>query len=161
MRQLRPRGVLERSVGADLFRHTLSHIPTVYGRIAYLASLRDPNSGTYKHHGLSASFGRDQTIKALEVSHTKSFREWLKLPLREKSSDLIEYLNSLGDPRSVVVRHWLRSRTYLSVIPDTATGAETAFYTMDIEALLSALSHSGFTHGADAGAPGPKSLPQK
>jgi hypothetical protein len=156
MRQLKPRGVLERSAGADLFRHTLSNIPTIYGRMAYLASLRDPNSGIYRHHGLGASFGREQSMHALQLSHTRTFREWLKLSLRDKSSDLIEYLESLGDPRGVVVRHWLRSRTYLTCIPDSATRAEQALYTGDIEVLLQTLIHV-----AVADAPGPRSSRRK
>jgi len=141
MRQLKPKGVLERSVGADLFKHTLSHIPTVYGRIVYLASLRDPNSGTYRHHGLSASFGREQSIRALQLNHARAFREWLRLSLSAKSSDLIEYLDSLTDPRAVVARHWLRSRSYLTCVPDAATRAERELYTVDLEALLEVLSH--------------------
>jgi hypothetical protein len=152
MRQLKPRGVLERSAGADLFKHTLSSIPTVYGRMAYLASLRDPNSGVYRHHGLGVAFGRDQSIRALQSSHTKVFREWLNLPLRRKSSDLVEYLEGLGDPRGVVVRHWLRSRGYLTCIPDAASKAERELYTGDVEALLNALNHV-----AGGAALGPKS----
>jgi hypothetical protein len=133
--------VLERSAGADLFKHTLSRIPTVYGRVVYLSSLRDTNSGIYRHHGLSTKFGREESVRALQASHTKTFREWLKLPLRNKSSDLIEYLESLGDPRGVVVLYWLRSQVYLTCIPDSATKAERALYTADIEALLQAISH--------------------
>jgi hypothetical protein len=156
MRQFKPKGVLERSASADLFRHTLSSIPTIYGRMAYLASLRDPNSGLYRHHGLSTGFGREQSMRALQLSHTKTFREWLRLPLREKSSDLIEYLESLGDPRGMVVRHWLRSRSYLTFIPDAATKAEQQLYTGDLEALLQALIHV-----AGGEAPGPGSWPRK
>jgi len=61
MRRFKPKGVLERSAAADLWKHTLSRIPTAYGRLMYLGSLRDPNSGIYRHHGLSAAFGREES----------------------------------------------------------------------------------------------------
>ncbi|MDP9115300.1 MAG: hypothetical protein M3O20_16675, partial [Acidobacteriota bacterium] len=75
MPRFKPKGMLERDALADLWKHTLSQIPTVYGRLVYLASLRDPNSGTYRHHGLSASFGREQSIYALRKSHEQTFLE--------------------------------------------------------------------------------------
>jgi hypothetical protein len=52
--------MLERSATADLFKNTLSRIPTLFGRLAYLASLRDSNSGIYRHYGL-ASISRKAT----------------------------------------------------------------------------------------------------
>src|SRR5712691_10477786 len=95
MPRFRSKGVLERTALADLWKHTLSQIPTVYGRLAYLASLRDPNSGAYRHHGLSAAFGREESGKALKQSHEGIFSEWLNLALAEKSGDLGNYLRDL------------------------------------------------------------------
>ena len=161
MRQLKPKGVLERSAGADLFKHTLSRIPSIYGRMVYLASLRDQNSGAYRHHGLSQAFGRDESTKALQASHIKTFREWLQLPLRDKSADLIEYLESLGDPRSVVVRHWLLSGVYLTCVPDAASKAERAHYAGDTEALIHTLIHAALTRVAAGDGLGPKSSRRK
>jgi hypothetical protein len=41
---------LERDAGGVLWRRTLSQIPSQFGRIAWLASLRNPNTGVYEHH---------------------------------------------------------------------------------------------------------------
>ena len=100
--------MLERSATADVFKNTLSRIPTLFGRIEYLASLRDPNSGAYRHHGLAAIFGREESRRALSQSHEAVFREWLNLPLEEKREDLSEYLKGLDEPRAVVLRHWAK-----------------------------------------------------
>ena len=43
----------ERGAAADVWRHTLSQIPYLYGRLAYLGSLRNANTGRYEHHGLA------------------------------------------------------------------------------------------------------------
>ena len=106
MPRFKLKGVLERSAAGDLWKHTLSRIPTLFGRIAYLSSLRDSNSGIYRHHGLSALFGRDDSTKALRESHERAFHEWLGLKMEEKYYDLTRYLAELDDPawRRVGVR---------------------------------------------------------
>ena len=132
---------LERTALADLWKHTLSRIPTVSGRLAYLATLRDPASGSYRHHGLFASFGRDEAVRALRESHQKEFQSWLSLPLAEKSEDLREYLLRLDDPLDQVVNHWIKSGTYRAYVPGTARDVEVELFCRDLEILLAFLRH--------------------
>ena len=84
--QFTSNSILQRSASADLFRNTLSRIPTMFGRLAYLASLRDPNSGVYEQHGLMSIYGDNKSRQALAQSHSHSevFQDWLDLPLHEK-----------------------------------------------------------------------------
>ena len=147
---------LERTAVADLWKHTLSRIPTVSGRLAYLATLRDPASGTYRHHGLFASFGRDEAVRALRESHQKEFQAWLNLPLAEKSDDLREYLVRLEDPLADVVDHWIKSATYRSYVPGTARDVEAELFYRDLEILLAFLRHDTLRlqRRSDAGSPG-------
>src|SRR5215472_8931254 len=109
--------MLERSATADLFKNTLSHIPTLFGRLAYLASLRDPISGIYRHHGLGAIFGREESRKALHESHWNVFREWLTLPLEQKTGDLQTYISGLDDPSAVVLGHWANPQICRNFMP--------------------------------------------
>lgn len=134
MPRFKPKGVLERSASGDLWKNTLSRIPTIYGRLAYLASLRDANSGVYRHHGLMALFGREESAKALRESHKSVFEEWLNLPLAEKHAELMSYLNSLDEPPAVVLEHWMRA--YHSLIPDGARKPEVELFSRDLDALL-------------------------
>ena len=128
MPRFKPKGVLERTAVDDLWKHTLSRIPSVYGRLAYLASLRDPNSGIYRHHGLSTAFGRDESVRALRRSHEEIFLEWLNLPLADKSQDLKQYLATLEDSAGAVIDHWLQSRAYRMQIPNAARPVEDELY---------------------------------
>jgi hypothetical protein len=146
MPRARYKGSLERSVNADLFKHTLSRIPTLYGRLSYLASLRDPNSGHYRHHGLMAMFGREESTRALTESHEHAFREWLNLPLSEKHADLQEYFRELGEPPAEVVRHWRHTRLYRTLVPASATEAENEYFSADLDMLM-----RGFNSGGGAG----------
>ena len=133
---------LDRSAAADLFRHTLTRIPSVFGRLMYLGSLRDPNTGVYHHYGLTTAFGKDQSVQALRLSHSRTFREWLRLSLQEKHADLVAYLETLDDPKGLVVGYWLESEGYLTCLPDSATRADRAFFTTDIERLLESVNYA-------------------
>src|SRR5579871_248580 len=136
MPRARPKGGLEGSAVADLFKHTLSRIPTVYGQLSYLASLRDLNSGIYRHHGLFVTFGREESVQALQSSHEGVFRDWLAMPLEGKYEDLSAYLASLDDPKTKVFQHWKQSRIYRTCIPQQATEAETELFLYELEVLL-------------------------
>jgi hypothetical protein len=142
MPRFKPKGMLERTATDDLWKHTLSRVPTVFGRLMYLASLRDPNSGIYRHHGLSAAFGREESNRALKDSHRQTFREWLKLPLADRSRDLILYLSELEDPKSAVVNHWLNSKLYRDQVPSSARRMEREHFNQDFEILLEMLRNS-------------------
>jgi hypothetical protein len=128
--------MLERNALADLWKHTLSQIPSTYGRLVYLASLRDANSGAYRHHGLSAAFGREESQSAMRKSHEDVFLEWLTLPLSAKSADLIIHFQNLEENPRQVVTYLSRAAPYLSQAPDSAGSAQRRQFKMEMEILL-------------------------
>ena len=134
----KPKGSMDRGAADDLFRHTLSRIESVYGRLSYLASLRDTNTGSYRHHGLSAMFGREEGTKALRESHERTFSEWIRLPMEDKYRDLQEYLATLEEPKTTVFSHWRQSRIYRAYVPAAASEAEKRFFSLEIEILIEA-----------------------
>jgi hypothetical protein len=150
MPRFRPTAKLERSALADLCRHTLSRIPTVIGRLIYLATLRDVNSGTYRHHGLIATFGRDEAVRALRESHQAAFQSWLNLPLAEKNEDLRDYLRALDDPQEEVASYWLKTGVYRSYTPASAGEPETALFGRDLETLLELLKNDAIRRSRSA-----------
>jgi hypothetical protein len=58
----------------DLLRRTLARIPSDLGRLIYLASMRDYNTGRYHHDGLAARFSPAVAREALEMAHHNVFR---------------------------------------------------------------------------------------
>jgi hypothetical protein len=139
MPRFRPTAKLERNALADLWKHTLSRIPTLSGRLVYLAGLRDPNSGTYRHHGLITAFGRDEAVRALRQSHQETFQAWLNLSLAHKNEDLRSYLISLDHPQEEVVEHWLQSGAYRNYMPASVLEMESELYCSDMGMLLELL----------------------
>jgi hypothetical protein len=152
MPRFRPTVKLERNALADLCKQTLSRIPTFSGRLIYLANLRDPNSGAYRHHGLIAVFGRDEGVRALKESHQLAFHSWLSLSLAEKNDDLRAYLNALDVSQEETVEHWLRSGVYRTYAPASAIKPETDLFCQDIETLLELLRNEALSRQSRSGA---------
>ena len=161
MPRFRPTAKLERSALADLWKHTLSRIPSVSGRLIYLATLRDVNSGTYRHHGLTTAFGREESVRALRQSHQQAFETWLNLSLADKNSDFREYLLTLDGPPDEIVDHWLKSGVYRGYVPASAMEAETELFCHDLETLLELLKNDTIRRRRRSGgvARRPSSLP--
>jgi len=137
---------------ADVWRRTLSQIPSVFGRLVYLASLRNPNSGRYDHHGLALVFGADYANRALKKSHKQVFAEWLKFNLEHQMADLNLYLTDLPEDKKTVLQAWTKLRPYRNVLPSNVKGMERRLYLKEMETMLELLRAAS---GADA--PGPDS----
>jgi len=142
---------LDRSVIGDLWRHTLGQIPTNYGRLVYLASLRDPDTGKYRHHGLTAVFGRVESSAALAESHLNLFCEWLQSPIAERFADLSRYLESLDTRREKIVRNWRRTRAYRNSVPLAAREADRILFYADMDAMLMILKNSSVAESLPPG----------
>ncbi len=130
----------QRSATADLWRHTLNQIPTVFGRLVYLASLRNPNTGRYEHFGLAQAFGEDESQRVLNQSHIQVFNDWLGFSLEQQMADLNEYLLSEGD-RVQVLSTWTRLSPYRTLPPGDVREVERRLYLADLETLLELLKH--------------------
>lgn len=143
---------MERSAAGDLSKNTLSRIPSLFGKLVYLSSLRDPNSGAYRHHGLSMVFGREESARCLRQHHEQAFFEWLVLPLADKSADLTVYFSSLDDPLREVLNYWVRTKAYAQHVPAVARPMERELFVHDLEALIATIRN-----GLPADSAGPES----
>jgi hypothetical protein len=126
---------LERGAGADLWRNTLSRIPSIFGRLVYLSSLRDPNTGRYEHHGLAQIFGQQEANLTLRRSHIDTFSTWLCFSLEEQKRDLEDYLAEAGDKRTILA-NWSRLAPYRNFVPAEAREVERHLYSTDLETVL-------------------------
>jgi len=126
-----------RTPGALLWRKTLSQVPTVFGRLVFLASLRDAATGRYRYEALGRILGPEDTDRTLCNSHHQVFSEWLRFSLADQKSDLDEYLRIAGKPRQALRYHHLT--------PPTARDVERQLYLTDLETLLELLKfeHDG------------------
>ena len=124
----------------ELWRHTLSQIPSSFGRLVYLASLRDQNTGRYEHHGLSQMFGENESDRTLRQSHEQTFAEWLAFDLKQQKQDLDLYLSAFQVEKRTILATWIRLAPYRNLTPTTVQEPERRLYLTDIEAILELLS---------------------
>ena len=145
------KGALEHSAAADLWKHTLSRIPTAYGRLTYVASLRDPNSGVYRHHGLSTVYGREESTRAMRESHEQAFTEWLNLDLETKTADLGEFAKGLEDPPDLVLKYLAMTAMSEFQLPDGALPMERKLFHRDFNMAVELLSGGFGGHSTGRG----------
>lgn len=150
MKRTEDHASLDRGAVSNLWRNTLSQIPSVFGRLVYVSSLRNPNNGRYEHYGLAMHFGEDDANKALKKSHVQIFSEWLTFSLEQQKADLDLFLSGLPDDRQVVLQNWINLAPYRNLIPSSVRGPDRRLYISDLTALLEVLKNA-----AGAAAPDP------
>jgi len=125
----------DRSAASDLRRNTLSQIPSLFGRLAYFSSLRNPN-GTYKHHGLALIFGQAEANRALKDGHLAVFAEWLSFNLEQQKADLDLYLADCFEDKRTLVETLFRLAAKEDLIPASVRGVERRLFLSDLTALM-------------------------
>lgn len=120
-----------------------SKIETIYGKLVYLAGLRNPDNGRYEHFACSP--GTPSSLVAsrhLKRIHENIFREWIGLSLGLKKSDIERYIATVdqGDRRGML-DVWLRLRPYLHLVPASVQGPERQRHISDFEAILGLLKN--------------------
>jgi len=144
-------------------RSAISILPSVLSRLAYLASLRDLDTGEYQDQVLEAllalRFGRpatdcvrrdEQVIGvhcgkaelnyALRREHLAVFEEWLCLNLQQQTAQLECYASRQGVPSCTLSGKWIREKSYERLIPSGAMQFQRRLFVTDLKAVLSTLS---------------------
>jgi len=121
---------------ADSWRRTLSAIPTLIGRMAYLASLRNVNTGAYEHFGLAQRIGESEVDRILRRSHMSVFQEWLCYGLERQKDELEEYLSGLHGDRREIVANWLTLEPYGNWVPGESRDVERKLFHDDLDIVL-------------------------
>ena len=121
---------------AEVWRATLLRIPTLFGRLVFLSSLRDSKTGRYHHQSLEG-LAEEDADRTLRNSHQQVFQQWICSRLEEQKSDLSEHLSTAGGPRYAL--------PYRNLVPASAREVERQLYLTDLETLLELLR---FEHDA-------------
>jgi hypothetical protein len=101
----------------DLESRTLRRIGFSFGRLIYIASTRDYNTGRYYHDGLAFQFSADVAAQALAHVHREVFFELALSPLRDLTQQIQRYVLSSGAEPRDVIRGWEKLEPYRVVVP--------------------------------------------
>jgi hypothetical protein len=132
-------GPVRSSAVGGLWKRTLEQVPTEYGKLVYLTSLRNSDTGRYEHHGLSLGHGADASHFAIQASHERVFREWLATPLPQQAEDLGAYLDELPFDRATLLETWGQLEPYRNLCPVDTAEPERALFCSDLETILTLL----------------------
>jgi len=128
--------------GSDaLWIRDFSKIETFYGKLVYLAGLRNPDNGRYEHFGVSPG---SSTIASrnLKKIHETIFRDWIGLSLERKKADIELYISAFDQSeRRLLVDAWLRLTPYKNLVPASFQGPERQRHLSDFEAILGLLKN--------------------
>lgn len=149
MRGTEDRPILGRDAATSLWLRTISQIPSVFGRLVYLSSLRNANNGRYEHNGLAMVYGDDDANKALKKSHAQVFAEWLTFNLEQQNADLDLYISGLPDDRKTVLETWAKLAPFRNLIPASVRGVHRRLFISDLTALLEVLKNACGAGGPD------------
>jgi hypothetical protein len=138
-----------RRIIQDFTLTTLAGIPGEFGRLTYMASLRDLSTGRYEHAGLSALYPDEAMQQALQLCHEQIFERVLEFPLAQQAADLKKCLERMPGELCATLAHWRRMEAYRVLMPERAPGYLKELFCSNLRALLEILqeecstAHSG------------------
>jgi hypothetical protein len=121
---------------AESWRRTVAGIDTVLGRLAYLASLRNTNTGAYEHFGLAERVGAAEVDTLIRRSHLDVFQEWLCFGLERQKEELEAYFSGLEGDRREILSNWLVLGPYAAWVPAESRDVERKLFYSDLEIVL-------------------------
>ncbi len=128
-----------RRVIEDFTTRTLAAIPSDFGRLLYVASLRDLASGRYLHEGLAVTYPEEAVQQALAHCHEELFTKTLETPLEQQEWDLRACLGALEGNFWAVAARWLELESYRLLLPAAVPGYLHGLFCSNVRTLLSLL----------------------
>ena len=131
-----------RRIIQDFTTTTLAAIPSEFGRLLYVASLRDLSSGRYDHAGLTAMYPREAVQEAIEVCHEELFSRILETPLEEQERDLRFCLSQMESSSLLrTVQQWTHTQAYRLLVPERVPEYLRELFCSNLGALLEILEN--------------------
>lgn len=113
-------------------RESLKTIPTVFGRIVYLSSLR--NAGGYRERSLEDRLGVADARSVLSKLHCDLVAAWLRFAMQERHHDLGQYL--AGQEDRAGARKRLHSANIAELLPKALGPTDRDLFLSEFRILL-------------------------
>jgi hypothetical protein len=134
---------------SDFVNLALSPIPSTFGRLAFLADLRD-------HHSEPLAemlYGKEQISAAIQKKHRELFFAWLGLSQSSQMEEVAEYLVDLdGNHNATIaqlVQRWTQEKLYEQLSFTAASESERELFSNAVRDILQLL-HNRFGSSGDS-----------
>lgn len=104
----------------DLKLRTLEPIGYDFGRLIYMSSLRDFNSGEYYHHGLAYCFSEQAASAALVACHQEIFYRLASSPLESLVQQVDHFIRSSSHNWEKTLNAWETLEAYRVMVPSVS-----------------------------------------
>jgi hypothetical protein len=129
----------------DFTSRTLAVIPSDFGRLYYVSSLRDSRTGRYQHDGLMDVYSDNSVQEALGQCHEELFSRILETPLAEQERDLRKCLGAAGSKFWTFVDSWQNDKSFQTMCPEGLPGYLKDLFCSNLAALLAIFSSQRVT----------------
>ncbi len=124
----------------EYWQEIIEMAPTAFGKLVYVASLRDENKGTYQHYALEECATREEGDHFLTHMHRQLFYGWLNLSLEEQVADLTLYLHDLPAEPNVVLETWRKVEPFGFYVPAGAGRGDRELFLTDLRIIVDLLT---------------------
>ena len=129
-----------RAVIEDFSSRTLAAISSDFGRLHYVSSLKDSNSGRYEHDGLTSLYSENAVQAALSHCHEELFSRILETPLKKQEGDLRACFDTAGDKFWDAVESWRENPSFRGMCPEGMPDYLDDLFCSNMAALLAIFS---------------------
>jgi len=129
----------------DITSRTLAAIPSDYGRLYYLYSLWDAETGQYEHEGLANVYSRDSVQSGLAHCHEELFSRILETSLSEQENDLRVFLRGASEKLRRAMEAWRADESLRVICPPGLPTYLSDLFCSNVGVLLDVFSQDSIT----------------
>jgi hypothetical protein len=129
-----------RAIIEDFSSQTLAAIPTDFGRLYYVSSLKDTQRDRYRHDGLASLYPDTAVQAALAHCHEELFSKILETPLKDQRLDLGRCLGSAGEKYWEIIESWRENHSFQEMCPQGVPEYLHELFCSNINVLLAIFS---------------------
>ena len=123
----------------DLRIRSLGPIGYDFGRLLYLASVRDYSTGEYHHHGLAHSFTESGANAALAACHQEVFYRVVLCPLELFVAQIERFMRSAPQDLEKTVGAWETLEVYRLAVPSNCHPLAAALFRSNVRIAMELL----------------------
>ena len=120
----------------------LTPLPNDLTRLIYLTSIRDYNSGIYRHHALSRQFDPTEAHQVFEAWHQQVFARLLRIPIRKYVEEIEIYIRYSRAEREPFITTWKALQAYRAAVPLRAPRRACEVFFLNIQSALRIIEHT-------------------